>query len=157
MRKTLGIMVGTAVLSSASIGLMATPAGAAPKTLTGAFTETDYVVPDGLANEEYLVKVTNSQAGEGAGVTQANVANDAPSGTLTSVDYFAGGSIKTSATIVFGPSGLSTGTPQPTSGSGTCTGGTGVFAKVKCRFTYTGAFNEVKGTSTVKITGTYKK
>ena len=157
MRKTFGIMMGAAALSTASIGLMATPAGAAPKTLTGAFTETDNVVPDGLANEEYLVKVSNSQAGEGAGVTEADVANDAPSGTMTSVDYFARGSIRTSATIVFGPSGLSTGTPQPTSGSGTCTGGTGIFAKVKCSFTYTGAFNEVKGTSTVKITGTYNR
>ena len=33
----------------------------------------------------------------------------------------------------------------------------GIFAKVKCSFTYTGAFNEVKGTSTDNITGTYKK
>ncbi len=150
-------LLGAAVVSMTSIGLMAPSVGAAPKIPKGAFTETVHSVPDGLASEEYLAKVTTSQVGEGAGVEQAHVVTDAPSGTVTAVTYFANGSIKTSSTLVFGPSGLSTGAPQPTSGSGKCEGGTGVFAKVKCSYTYTGSFNEVKGTGTITIKGTYKE
>ncbi len=54
VRKTLGIMLGAAVLSMASIGVMATSARAAPKTLKGSFTESLINVPDGQANNEFV-------------------------------------------------------------------------------------------------------
>ena len=153
MRKTLGIMVGATVLCTASIGLMATPGGAAPKTLKGAFTESFVTVPDGLANLGNLSKATNSKAGPGASVGQSYFVTGASSGTTKTVVYFANGSITERSTVILGPS--STGMP-PISGKGTCSDGTGVFAGVKCTYTFTGTYDEAKGTSTTTAKGTYK-
>ena len=149
MRKNFGIVMGVAVLSTASIGLMATPAGAAPKTLTGAFTETSDYVPDNLAPGEYLTKNTNSHAGVGAGIAHETT------GAVTDVEYFAEGSVTITSTVHHG-SGGSAGT-VPITGTGTCSNGRGVFAGVKCTYSFTGTINTTSGLVTVQITGTYKK
>ena len=148
------VLAGTPALLGATSAGAAPKAASAPKVPKGAYTETSDSGPDGGPNYESLNKVTNSQSGDGAGIATVSVV-DASSGTVTGVSYFANGSIRWKETLVFGPSGLATHTPQPISGSGTCTGGSGVFEKVKCSYTYTGTFDEVKGTTSVKTTGRY--
>ena len=155
MRTRVGLFA-LMVATIATTAMFAPSAGAATKTPKGPYTETSSGVPDSVLGE-YLEKVTNSQAGHGVAVTAAAVRGGAPPGTLTSVRYFAGGSYTTKETLTFGPSGVATGTPQPISGSGMCTSGTGIFAKVKCTFTWEGSFNELKNTYDVKYTGTFKK
>ncbi len=150
VRKTLGIMVGATVLSTASIGLMATPGGATTtRTLKGAFTETSDYVPDNVAPGEYLTKNTNSHAGVGAGI-----AHEA-AGTVTDVEYFAEGSVTITSTVHHGSGGSAT--AMPISGTGTCSNGTGIFAGVRCTYSYTGTINTTSGTVAAQITGTYKR
>ncbi len=151
MRKTLGIVMGAAVLSTASIGLMATPGGAtANHTLKGAFTQTGVYVLDNVAPSEYLIKNTNSQAGVGAGISHVNDL----AGKVTDVDYFAKGSVTMLSTL---HTGTASATGVPVTGAGTCRNGTGIFVGVKCTFTYTGTLNPTNGIVTITITGTYKR
>ncbi len=150
MRKTLGIMMGAAALSTASIGLMATPAGAtSTRILKGSFTENSDYVPDNIAPGEYLTKNTNSHAGVGAGI-----AHEA-AGTVTDVEYFAKGSVTITSTVHHGSGGSAT--AVPISGTGTCSNGIGIFADVKCTYSYTGTINMTSGAVTAQITGTYKR
>ncbi len=149
MRKTFGIIMGAVVLSTASIALMATPAAAAPKTLTGRFTETSDYVPDNLAPSEYLTKNTNSHAGVGAGIAHETA------GSVIDVEYFAKGSVTVTSTVHHGSGGSAT--AVPISGTGTCSNGTGIFAGVKCTYSYTGTINTTSGAATAQITGTYKR
>jgi hypothetical protein len=141
-------MMGATVLSTASIGLMATPAGAAPKTLTGAFTETSDYVPDNLAPSEYLTKDTNSHAGVGAGIAHETAA------AVIDVEYFAKGSVTITSAVHHGSGSA---TAVPISGTGTCSNGTGIFAGVKCTYSFTGTIDTTSGAVTTQITGSYKK
>jgi hypothetical protein len=92
---------------------------------------------------------TNSIDGNVAAV--ATITLNGLSGTDTSIEYDANGSrrVKETYTAAVGANGMITLT-----GSGTCTGGTGVHKHEKCSYTLTGTTNPQTNVSSSKEVGT---
>jgi hypothetical protein len=128
---------------------------AAKKPRTRAFTQTDLgaqVIGSGTSFES-AYKLTDSLDGNGAAVQVGTVTGSSLplSGTSKTTDYFANGVTRTTETFTLGApnaAGISTLT-----GSGKCTGGTGVHKKEKCTFTFTGTYNTNNTVTSVVITG----
>jgi hypothetical protein len=111
-----------------------TAAAAQRKSRTVTFTETATCAPisqNGAVSEEVCAG-THSLDGDVAAV--ATIALNGLSGTDTSIEYDANGArrVKETFTGAPGPNGMITLT-----GSGTCTGGTGVHRHEKCGYTLT--------------------
>ena len=81
----------------------------------------------------------------------AKITFNGTSGTDTSVGYFADGvrRSKETFTVATDATGMTTLT-----GSGTCTGGTGVYKHARCRYALTGTSNSKTNVSSTKEVGT---
>ena len=92
---------------------------------------------------------TSSIDGDGAAV--AHITLKGNSGTATSIQYAADGVriSKEAFTLATDASGISTLT-----GSGTCTGGTGVYKHARCSYALTGTTNPKSNVSSSKEVGT---
>lgn len=129
---------------------------AAKKAKKHAFTETDVGATISLSGTSYeaVYKSTNSIDGSGATVQTGTVSGASLplTGTDTDIAYYPNGVSKATDTFTIAApdaNGISA-----LSGSGHCTGGTGVHKKEKCSYTFTGTYNTKTTVTTTSTKGT---
>jgi hypothetical protein len=122
----------------------------ASRTITYTETDTGAQISQNGSMSVQVTASTNSLDGDGASVTTITLNGN--TGTDTSILYQANGVGRYKETFTLGApdaSGM-----IPFTGSGTCTGGTGVHKHEKCSYTYTGTQNLQTTVFHLKITGT---
>jgi hypothetical protein len=148
---TAGI-VGLIIAGGLSAYAVAAPKGPTKRAFTATLTGAQISL-NGTSFED-VYKVVSSLDGTGAAIQDGTVAGITlpVNGKDTWTSYLASGVSKREDKFTLSAlnsSGISTVT-----GSGKCTGGTGVHKKEKCTFTFTGTFNSKKGVFIVKVKGT---
>lgn len=141
------------------VGLTVLPGGyaVAARHLKGRHFTRTYVGTQISSNgntSEAVYKVSDSLEGHGAAVVESTTTTTTfpIAGTAIHTTYFANGvSITKTSFTVSAPdaNGISR-----VSGTGTCTGGTGVYRKQACKYTVTGSANQKTGIATITHTGT---
>jgi hypothetical protein len=156
-RRTLrvaGVAAAVLVMTAGAAGAANGGTGAAlapQKSRTVKFTETGAGAEIGTPSMSVQVfAVTDSLDGDGAVVANSTITGT--SGTNTAIEYFANGVRRVKETFTFGApdaTGL-----IPLTGSGTCTGGTGVHKHEKCSYTFTATESRQANLFHISVTGT---
>lgn len=122
--------------AAANRGTATTLAPQKPRTVPYTATATSAQISQTGSAHVIVCAGTSSIDGDGAAVATFTI--NGTSGTGTAIGYFAGGvrRSKETFTVAAGANGM-----VALTGSGTCTGGTGVYKHAKCSYTLTGTTN----------------
>jgi hypothetical protein len=121
-----------------------------PSTIQYTATATCAQISETGSTLEIVCAGSSSVDGDGAAV--ATITLNGTSGTATSVGYFADGVRRSKETFTVARDASGT-TTTPT-GSGTCTGGTGIYRHARCSYALTGTTNSKSNVSSSKEVGT---
>jgi len=144
---TAAVLVITACSAAASTGAVA----AQPKPRTVPYTETGLCAPISQTGSTRVLVCAGTSSIDGNGAAVATITVNGLHGSDTSIEYSANGArrVKETFTAVVAANGMITLT-----GSGICTGGTGVDKHVKCSYTLTGTTSPGSNVSSTKEVGT---